>query len=106
VDEIAAWIWPDGRMRPKPMYKDFSGHAHGSLDADDKLWEIVDSSERRDMTRKIPPDFVDSNVLMAIALFHRTLQRLVGFYGWDEKPLNEYGDAIVAAFPTRFTYIT
>jgi len=25
----------------------------------------------------------------AVALYHRTFQRLVGFYGWDEMPLNE-----------------
>lgn len=106
VDEIAAWIWPDPRMRPRPIYKDFSRGAHGSLDADIELWAIVDSPTRRDLARRITTDFVDSNVLMAVALFHLTFQRLVGFYGWDEKPLNEYGDAIVAAFPTRFTYTT
>lgn len=106
VEGIADWIWPDPRMRPSPIYKDFSRHAHGSLDADIQLWAIVDSPTGRDLTRSILPDFVDSNILVAAALFHRTFQRLVGFYGWDERPLNEYSDAIVAAFPTRFTYTT
>lgn len=104
VNEIAEWIWPDPAKRPKSMYKDFSGHAHGSLDADIELWEIVDSDSRRDLIRKLPRDFVETNVLTALALFHRAFARLVGFYGWDEEPLNEFGDSIVAAFPGRFTY--
>jgi hypothetical protein len=104
VDALAEWIWPEPTERPKPLYKAFSGHAHASLDADIQLYRIEDSAGRRSLTRRLPEGFIDNSVLTAIAMFHRAFGRIVGFYGWDDNILNEFGDRVAVVFPDHFKY--
>jgi hypothetical protein len=101
IDDMSAWMWPDPTTRPRPLYKVFSGHAHGSLDADVQLYErqLKDGQER--FTRRMPDEFIDNNVATALGMFQLVFARLVGIYGWEEEPLHRFSerlDAVVPAF--------
>ena len=106
VDAVAAWIWPDPTNRPPPLYKVFSGHAHSSLDADVQLYRIDDASGRRVLTRELPKNFIENNLLTALAVFLRSFARLVEFYGWNKDPLNEFTNRIAELFPGSFEKVT
>ena len=103
VDSFAAWTWPDPKVRPRPLYRVFSGHGHTSLDADMELYRVEDVDGRRVMTRLLDDGFVETFVLTALAMFHRTFARIVGFYGWDETTLDGFAEHIAAEFPDGFT---
>jgi hypothetical protein len=104
VDDMAEWIWPNPTERPKPLYRVFSSHAHASLDADIRLYNIKEADGQRVLTRNLPEGFVDSTVATALAMFHRIFARVVGFYGWDVDILNGFGDRIATTFPEHFFY--
>lgn len=104
LDDLAAWMWPDPRIRPQPIYRTFSGHAHTSLDADITLYNIEDAPARRSMTRRVDRDFITVNVAAANIVFQRTFSRLSGYYGWDEGPLHTFSVEVARSFPQHFTY--
>lgn len=104
LDHLAAWMWPDPRIRPRPIYRTFSGHAHTSLDADSTLYDIEDSPTRRSLTRRVERDFIIANVAAANIVFQRTFSRLTGYYGWDEGPLHAFSEELARSFPQHFAY--
>jgi hypothetical protein len=106
LDDLAAWMWPDPTVRPQPLYRLYSGHAHSSLDADLQLYDIADLADRRELKRTVTKDFIAINVQAATLIFQRIFARLVGYYGWDEGPLHDYSEHLAEVFPEQFTYGT
>lgn len=103
IDDMSAWMWPDPTTRPRPLYKVFSGHAHGSLDADAQLYErqVQDGQER--FRRRMPDEFIDNSVATALVLFQGVFARLTGLYGWEEEPLHRVSERLDVVVPA-FTY--
>lgn len=104
IDDLAAWMWPDPEVRPRPLYRVLSGHAHTSLVADLQMYDVVDSPAGRRLTRVVDRDFITLNVGAATVVFQRIFAALVGFYGWNETPLHEYSERLAATFPSFFKY--
>lgn len=103
IDDMTEWMWPDPTARPRPLYKVFSGHAHGSLDADAQLYRNVVQDGQERLTRQLPEEFIESSVATAAVMFQGVFARLTGFYNWEEAALHEFSERLAVVVPS-FTY--